>query len=118
MKRDWDLIRQVLEEVEAVPPEGRNRFQFAEPTADRIKIEHALLLVDRGYIEGTPVRPSADAPQLLRPALTWEGHELLDTIRSKALWERIKTTAREKGIELTFDAIKALAPLALKALLG
>ena len=50
---------------------------------------------------------------LLSPELTWQGHDLLDTLRSKALWERIKTTAKEKGIELTFDTVKALGKLAL-----
>jgi Hypothetical protein (DUF2513). len=50
--------------------------------------------------------------------LTWQGHELLDTIRSKAVWERIKTTAKEKSIELTFDSVKALGKLALEWVLA
>lgn len=118
MKRDWDVVRQVLSEVEAVSPEERDRFAYTAKDADRAKIEHALLLLDAGYLEGTPVRPVSDPPSLHRPALTWRGHELLDTIRSKALWERIKTLAGEKGLELTFDSIKALAAVALQGLIG
>jgi hypothetical protein len=39
-------------------------------------------------------------------------------MRSATIWESIKSTARTKGIELTFDAIKALAGYALKQALG
>jgi hypothetical protein len=59
-----------------------------------------------------------DGPALMSPDLTWEGHELLETMRSKAVWERIKKTATEKGIELSFDSIKALAVKALAAIIG
>lgn len=40
------------------------------------------------------------------------------TIRRKPVWERIKKTAQEKGIELTFDAVKALGKAALTTILG
>jgi hypothetical protein len=59
-----------------------------------------------------------EGPAILSPELTWQGHDLLDTIRSKAIWEKIKSTAREKGIELTFDAVKTLGKAALGALVG
>jgi len=45
------------------------------------------------------------------------GHDLLDTMRSTRIWEKIKATAKTKGIELTFDAIKALGAFALKSAL-
>jgi hypothetical protein len=45
------------------------------------------------------------------------GHDLLDTMRSTTIWEKIKVTGKSKGIELTFDTIKAMAAVALKNLL-
>jgi hypothetical protein len=39
-------------------------------------------------------------------------------MRSQAVWERIKTVAKDKGIELTFDAVKALGKLALGLVLA
>jgi len=57
-------------------------------------------------------------PAILSPELTWEGHDLLDTLRSKPVWERVKKTAQEKGIELTFDAVKALGKAALAAIIS
>ena len=51
---------------------------------------------------------------LSNPRLTMSGHDLLDTMRSSGIWETIKTTAQKKGIELTFDAVKAIGIVALK----
>ncbi len=55
---------------------------------------------------------------MINPNLTWEGHDLLDTIRSKPIWEKIKSLAQAKGIELTFDAVKALGVFAYKQILA
>lgn len=116
MKRDWEVIRQVLIEVEELNATDRNSATYGlgdEYGDDEVtKNEHALLLWKAGFISGIDAG-TLDGPALIAPDLTWAGHELLDTLRSKAVWERIKTTAKDKGIELTFDAVKALGKVAL-----
>lgn len=116
MKRDWDVIREVLLEVEALSAEERDRVSYGRgdehPDADPTKSEHAILLWSAGFIEAIDAGTMA-GPAILAPELTWEGHELLDTLRSKPVWDRIKTTASEKGLDLTFDVVKALGKLAL-----
>lgn len=116
MKRDWDLIREVLVEVEALSFLERDQFgyelSYVEQSEDSKKAEHALLLWEGGFIAGIDAG-SMDGPELLSPKLTWEGHELLETIRSQAVWERIKTTAKSKGIELTLESVKILGKSAL-----
>lgn len=52
---------------------------------------------------------SNDGPGLMSPELTWQGHEMLATLRSKPVCEKIKGTAQEKGIELSFDTVITLA---------
>jgi hypothetical protein len=82
---------------------------------------HLELLIDSGYVEGLRVVRGADGHFSYgrsAPRLTMAGHDLLDTMRSATIWETIKQNARDKGIELTFDAIKALAGYALKHALG
>lgn len=111
MKRDWDVIREVLIEIEALSEQERNTFDYCIGD-DPAKGDHALLLWKAGFIEAIDVGTTA-GPAILSPELTWQGHDLLDTLRSKAVWERIKTTAKEKGIELTFDAVKAIGKIAL-----
>lgn len=39
--------------------------------------------------------------------------ELLDKIRRDTVWNKIKETARTKGIDLGIDAVKALAGMVL-----
>jgi hypothetical protein len=116
MKRDWDVIRQVLVEVEALDDESRGSATYGrgeeQPEADSVKAAHALLLWKAGYLEGVDGATTM-GPALFAPDLSWAGHDLLDTLRSEAVWERIKITAKEKGLELTFDAVKALGRVAL-----
>jgi len=117
MKRDWDVIRQVLIEVEELSSTDRDSFVYGvgpeHPDEDSNKAEHALLLWKAGFISAIDAGTVDGSAAILSPELTWEGHDLLETMRSNTVWERIKSTAKDKGIELTFDAVKALAKPAL-----
>ncbi|MGQ0430350.1 MAG: DUF2513 domain-containing protein [Gammaproteobacteria bacterium] len=113
MKRDWDVIRQVLTEIEE---DNQDRLTYGDQE-DRIKTRHAFLLRDAGFISGIDAS-TMEGKALLTPELTWEGHELLATIRSKPLWEKITKAAQDKGIELSFEAVIALAKTALAAVLS
>lgn len=136
MKRDWDLIRKQLTDVEEekglfseIPPEPDLTDQGWDTYESQLKEHRAIesrifghyeLLVNNGYIDGLRVLRSVDglfSYGLHSPRLTMSGHDLLDTMRSTTIWEKIKATAKSKGIELTFDAIKALGALALKSAL-
>ncbi|PZQ66937.1 MAG: hypothetical protein DI563_22365 [Variovorax paradoxus] len=120
MKRDWDVVRAVLEQVEALGDQhfdGHGFSYTAESPEDEVtRIRHLLLLRDAGFVRGLAVDTLA-GPGLLGPELTWEGHELLGTIRSKTIWNRVKKLAADKGIELSFDVVKRLGKLALDQVL-
>lgn len=114
MKRDWDLIREVLIEIEELDPTKHEHIQYgpASSSAEPAKDSQAVLLWKAGLVVGADAS-SFDGDAVLAQDLTWAGHELLDSIRSKAVWERVKATAQAKGLELTFDSVKALGKLAL-----
>ena len=116
MKRDWDVIRDVLIEVEGLDADQRNTFAYGighgYDERDELKSEHAFMLWRGDFLNAIDASTNS-ARALLSPNLTWEGHDLLETIRSKVVWERIKSTAKDKGIELTLDAVKALAKVSL-----
>lgn len=137
MKRDWDLLRKQLTDIEeekavlaGIPDEPKwldqpwdeYERQLKEFNAIEARIAgHLEMLIDNGYVEGIQVLRGADGHfsyGLASPRLTMSGHDLLDTMRSSQIWESIKSTAKKKGIELTFDAVKSLGILALKQLLG
>lgn len=141
MKRDWDLLREQLLAIEedkdfrtailgAVPdkPEwtdNKTEAEYVAALTEYRKAEtrimgHLEMLVDNGYVDGVMIRRGSGGFSygLTSPRLTMAGHDLLDTMRSEPLWEKIKSMAKTKGIELTFDTIKSLAGFALKSLLG
>jgi hypothetical protein len=135
MKRDWDLIRKQLTDIEEEndpfadkpiePMQGDKPWDaYENELKDHRKAEnrffgHYELLIKAGYIEGLTVRRSLDGQFFYgvhSPRLTMAGHDLLDTMRSSGTWGKIKELAKAKGVELTFDAIKVLGALALKQL--
>ncbi|EMB4117873.1 TPA: DUF2513 domain-containing protein [Pseudomonas aeruginosa] len=113
MRRNWDVIRDVLIEVESLDPAKFESINYGpNESEDSNKGAHAVLLWRAGFVQGVDAS-SSDGDEIIAQGLTWAGYDLLDTIRSKAVWERIKSTAQDKGIELTFDAVKALGKYAL-----
>ncbi|WP_050464397.1 DUF2513 domain-containing protein [Herbaspirillum autotrophicum] len=139
MKRDWDLIRKQLTDIEeesdvfAELPKKQVQWLDGETEADFLKkqkeydeivgriLGHLELLVEAGYVEGISVKRGASGDLYYSrssPRLTMDGHDLLDTMRSATIWNAVKETAKKKGLELTFDAIKLLAGAALKQVVG
>ncbi|MDQ0042806.1 DUF2513 domain-containing protein [Variovorax boronicumulans] len=137
MKRDWDLIRKLLTAIEEEedfltdsPAQPKWLEQTEEAYLNELKafrvaegrlFGHLELLLDNGYVAGFQVIRMADggfAFSRSAPRLTMAGHDLLDTMRSSKVWAWIKSTASTQGVELSFDAIKALGALALKNVLG
>lgn len=133
MKRDWDLVRKQLTDVEEendlfseLPDEpvwkGQGWDVYERELEECQSIEarilgHLELLIDAGYVEGVTVLRSADGRLsygIHSPRLTMAGHDLLDTMRSKTIWDKIKASARERGVELTFDVIKALGAVVVE----
>lgn len=115
MKRNWDVIRDVLIEVESLDGSKHEDRRYG-PIArcdDPDHAMHAVLLWSAGFIKGVDASTIDGGDSVIALGLTWEGHELLETIRSKAVWERIKAVAKDKGIELTFQAVKTIGTSAL-----
>jgi hypothetical protein len=117
MKRSWDVIRNLLIKIEEQPgPRFELYPKDFSPIDEECAAYHMLLLHKAGMIEGIP-RDMMGAPlSFIATGMTWEGHELLDSIKSNNLWLKVREMARQKGLELSFDAIKLLTRVALEAL--
>ena len=111
MRLDWECVRTVMSAVEAL--DGRDMLAPATlpGVSEEQVVEHFRLLREAGLMEGYP----AGERPLFAVRLTWAGHQLLATMRSRTLWERIKTEARDKGLELSMAVIKTLAARVLAA---
>lgn len=121
MKRDMDLARQILLEVEnceeAIGGRGRLELAFDGYTRAQV-IYHVELLQEAGLIEAE--RCGHLGERIFWPTrLTWNGHEFLDEARLPSRWERAKALVLEKGGALSFEMLKAvLTRLATESLLS
>jgi hypothetical protein len=125
MKRDWDLLRQQLTDIEEernvfsnIPEEPKwtdqTEEEFSQQYEEYRAIEsriagHVELLINSGYVEGIQVLRGADGHfsfSIHSPRLTMAGHDLLNTMSSDTVWAGIKRTAQSKGLELTFEVVK------------
>lgn len=117
MKRDMDLIRELLLKLEALPIRQGGVVHIAlyenDPEDDlRIdgftfdQIEYHLNLIDQaGLIVGAGNRPMTG---ILFKSLSWEGHDFLDSIRDPEVWRKTRNGVKEVG-GFTFELVKDLA---------
>jgi hypothetical protein len=117
MKRDLDLCRQILQQVEdhdkamgAVP------LNIEGHSAEEVSY-HVMLLAKAGLLEAFDFTSTAGFNWQPK-RLTWEGHEFLDSIRNDTVWNSVKKTVMEKGGAIPFELLKLLALQAAKSLFG
>ena len=121
MKRDWSIIRQILEAIEAHEYTGDwVQLNSLVHIDGAVAVYHLTLLEERNLIIGRNRGLVGADPGLSTfhvERMTWEGHDLLDTMRSQGLWNRITDKSKELGVELTLDSIHRLKDLAWTTLM-
>jgi hypothetical protein len=113
MKRDMDLVRELLLKLEAFPAEYGDVFAFNLGDADvavdgRTDAEvmyHLELLRERGLIDSPGSQPMTG---VTFSGLTWQGHDFADSMRDSQIWLATKEGAEKAG-GWTFDLVIALA---------
>ena len=106
MKRDWDLVRQILLALEEKPDVDYGLHAMSGVDNEQL-VYHASLLLDGGLIDGRVQRTHLDRPtsvSMLR--LTWAGHELLAHMQDPQVWEEVKTVASKSRVTLAVESIK------------
>lgn len=113
MKRDMDLIRTILLEVEKSSSLNGCRIEVPGHSPEELYY-NAQQARDAGLIEGRFL-PNSTEFHVLR--LTYEGHEFLDAARTDTLWSKAKETVTKSTGTLTLEGLKiALAALVKHAL--
>jgi hypothetical protein len=118
MKRDMELVRALLLQIEAVP--RKTTWKDLTPTDDEAEAErvldHLRLMTEAGLIKCSvqPVRGCALPYEI---EITWKGYEFLDDIRDPEVWGKTKERAKAvAGIGLNF--LWEIAKVEIKAKLG
>jgi len=119
MKRDWDIIRGILQKSEELAPNEELTLEDFENEEAFDVSYNTELLKDAGLLNVTLPECNGDEPTdfwIFR--LTWQGHEFLDAIRDESIWQKTKGKFFEKGGTMTFELVKIVASEFAKKALG
>ena len=125
MKRDMDLVRDILFAVESSDePLDANDLVNRENSADKV-VHHLLLMNAHGLLNVTGELLILNDEQEVRghvDSLTWNGCDYLDAIRDHKIWQATKDAIAKAVGSTTMDIFKETAKLlamqAIKAGLG
>ena len=119
MKRDLDLIREILLQVEARPT-AQSIDLVEVPGHDQEEISyHVKLLADAGFLEAHDLRGMGpDGFKYAPSALTNTGHDFLDAARNNTVWARVKAKLAEIGGTAPLDVTRSILTTTIKEMLG
>ena len=112
MRRDMDLIRNILLKVEADPRMNGSRFvvfdtsDFEGHSQDEIAY-HIDLLFEEDFVQGAA---TLDAPAPAISRLTWKGHEFISDTRDAGVWANVKERIKglpDVGLTIIWELAKA-----------
>jgi hypothetical protein len=114
MKRDMDLVRDLLLKIEA----SEDETSLSDLVSEENEREYAaavyhlrMLIEEVGLVRGINVS-SNDGYDWIDLELTWQGHEFLETVRDPETWRKAKEGANKIGsfaIDVLIDVAKAYA---------
>lgn len=109
MRRDMDLIRGLLMQVEEVDrPVGIGELDFLghgrEEVAYHVELMQACGLID-ARVRRVKGNMLADCTVL---GLTWDGADFLDSMRDERVWARAKGAIRDTVGSTTLDVVRAV----------
>jgi hypothetical protein len=105
MKRDFDLIRRILLDVENLPAG-----QFLKNTSyegyDQATVnEHVALIVDEKIVRGIVHKSTKGIDGFFLNGLTWKGHDFVEASRNETIWKKAKEMILKPSVSITFDLL-------------
>lgn len=108
MKRNWNIIRTILLQVEKLAPNALLTLDDFPVDQHNEVSYHLEILEEAGLLQGKIHKTPGGSPHsfhLIR--LTWYGHDFLESIRSDTVWQEIKDQLNSKKIGMKVDTIMA-----------
>lgn len=114
MKRDMDLARNILFEIEKYPESNGSAQIEIENCSPKEISYHIKLLFQAGLIEADNLTDSSGFEWKAK-SLTWEGHEFIEAARNDSRWNSAKKFILGKGGNLTFGVLKSVLIESIKS---
>jgi len=118
MKRDMDLVREILLKVEESTNDPRGFITLDLPGRSPQEVSyHVMLLSEAGWLEAS--NHSSSAGYSWKPKrLTWQGHEFLDNARNDTVWNSTKAKVKETVGSASLEVFKGLLAQGVAAALA
>jgi hypothetical protein len=118
MKRDLELIRSILETVEATDFTPGQNIDVKSYDFKTVAF-HVELLKEAGYVVATIGKTdSGEYTHVWPRRLTWEGYEFLDLSRSETVWQKSKKILKDKSISVSVAVLTELLKAIAKEAVG
>lgn len=116
MKRDMDLVRLILLEIE----DKYSSTAIYDLAVDGYDTEtvayHCKILYEAGLISDYKAQYADNEIYVFGVgSLTWGGNDFLEKIRDDSQWKKVKETITQKGLPLAIDTIKSVANALISA---
>ena len=120
MKRDLDLIRLIMLNLEAKEDDHVIRDLKIDGYSSGLINYHLILLRDAGFIacEATKSSTSDRIIEVFPAYLTWNGQEFLAACKNETIWNEVKAKAGNRFESITFGVLEAMLAAAAKSGLG
>jgi hypothetical protein len=126
MVRKWHIVRRVLELAEQDKladslMDGSYNVGKVAIIDEETFVGHIEILADAGLIKGCDIHRDATG-EIVRvnvhsAFVTMAGHDLLDALRDRTVWNAIQEKAKTIGVMVSWEFIKASVPVVLRDLL-
>ena len=122
MKRDLDLIRKILLEVESCDDPGGIRDSMGiniKGYSTALTNYHVGLVIDAGWVTGTSLNTLESSSKFyFNLNLTNTGHEFLDNAKNESVWQTVKKDLGSKWGSVSFSVLQTLLNQAALKLFG
>ena len=108
MKRDMDLVREILFALEDAPFNG-DPIELTIQDYPHDEVSYHVMLLHEAKLIYAIDETLGEGDISWQPVyLTWEGHEFLEAAKDDTRWNRAKTQLKQKGVPMIFDIFKSL----------
>jgi Hypothetical protein (DUF2513) len=119
VKRDLDLVRLILREIEEKQPPGVSIQDISIDGYDLQTVyAHVGLMINGGLVDGELIEAMIGTVGVLIRSLTWKGHDFIDAASDESIWTKTKTNVAKHGPAVTFDILLEMLKAEIRMRLG
>jgi hypothetical protein len=118
MERNFNLVRQILLQLEATPPGTMIQKLTCEGFDDATIIEHVDIMIEAKLLDGSITKTLAGSSGFFLRKITWNGHNFLANAKNDTIWKKVMNEAKEKGSSVSFVVLNGLLTKAAQKYAG